>query len=57
MIKLLENFSIVLKRLKCSNCETELNYFRFPKNVKQFLWGGYSCSNCKCELDKFGNKI
>lgn len=33
------------------------NYFRIPKNWRQFLWGGYSCGKCGAELDKFGEII
>jgi hypothetical protein len=57
MAKFIDIFSIVFRKVKCSYCQFELSYFRFPKNLRQLLWGGYSCPNCKNELDKFGGKI
>lgn len=53
----MKHFLINLKTVKCSQCGFVQNYFRFPKNWRQFLWGGYTCTNCGSEIDKFGNLI
>lgn len=50
-------FKINLKSVTCPECQTKLPYFRKPQNTQQALWGGYTCSNCKTELDRFGAKV
>lgn len=47
---------INLHKVDCSECGSSQPYFRKPKTWKQALWGGYTCSNCGIELDKFGKK-
>ncbi|MBD3790516.1 MAG: hypothetical protein IE885_09205 [Campylobacterales bacterium] len=41
----------------CPCCGTKAPMFRIPKNLKQLLWGGWSCQKCGCEFDKYGNKL
>ncbi len=43
--------------LFCPNCELKVPSVRIPKNLREFLWGGHTCSKCQCEFDKYGNKI
>jgi hypothetical protein len=39
---------------RCSRCDQELPRFRMPKSPKQALLGGWTCSNCGCEVDRHG---
>lgn len=41
----------------CSKCHAEMPVVRMPKNMRQALWGGWTCSNCGCELDRKGREI
>lgn len=46
-----------LFKVKCPKCNTEQSFIRVPKDIKEAVWGGYTCSNCGCKMDKFGNEI
>lgn len=39
---------------KCPLCEEPIPMVRIPKSVQQALWGGWTCSQCGLELDKWG---
>lgn len=30
---------------------------RRPRNLRQALWGGYTCAACSCEYDKWGRRV
>lgn len=38
----------------CPKCGAPLPTIRAPKNARQLLWGGWTCSSCGVELDKWG---
>lgn len=38
----------------CPRCGVALPAVRAPKNFKQMMWGGWTCSGCQLELDKWG---
>jgi len=40
----------------CPRCHAMAPQVRAPKNVRQALWGGWTCT-CGCELDKWGREI
>jgi hypothetical protein len=46
-----------IKPIKCPDCRERLSHFRKPANLRQALWGGFTCSRCGCEIDWRGNKI
>ena len=41
----------------CPKCGISLPTIRKPTSVKQFMWGGWSCNNCGCQIDKWGAEI
>ena len=47
------NFS----RPACPRCGTQMPLFRKPTSVRQTLWGGWTCPDCGCEIDKWGKEI
>jgi transposase-like protein len=49
--------AILQKQKKCPECGEELPKTRKPKNRRQMLWGGWTCENCGCEIDRRGKKI
>lgn len=42
---------------KCSRCQTSMPSVRVPKSFRQAMWGGWTCPNCGCEIDKWGREI
>ena len=47
---------INLNEVTCPKCSTVLPKTRKPQNLSQILWGGWSCSNCGCKIDKYGKE-
>ena len=48
---------INLKTVYCPQCGAKAPAMRKPANLRQALWGGWTCSQCGCEFDKYGNEI
>ncbi|MEP6904334.1 MAG: hypothetical protein ABJA66_21635 [Actinomycetota bacterium] len=46
-----------LRPLICPRCGKKAVLFRTPNLINQAKWGGGACSNCGCEMDKWGNEI
>ena len=46
-----------LNKVHCPDCGKEQSKVRKPKNWRQAMWGGNTCAECGCEMDRFGNKI
>jgi hypothetical protein len=44
-------------QLKCPDCGTVLPKWRKTRNLKQVLWGGWTCLSCRVELDRPGRKV
>ena len=40
----------------CPKCGAPLPTIRAPKNARQLLWGGWTCTSCGVELDKWGRE-
>ena len=41
----------------CPKCNQKLPPLRTPTSIQQSLWGGWTCFNCGCEIDKWGKEI
>jgi hypothetical protein len=41
----------------CPDCGLQMPKFRTPHSLRQALWGGWTCRDCGCEMDKWGQKI
>ena len=41
----------------CPACTAPLPMVRAPKNLRQALWGGWTCAGCGIELDKWGRRL
>jgi hypothetical protein len=46
-----------LNEVHCPDCGDRMPAIRIPDNFHQLMWGGWICPKCKCEMDKYGNKI
>jgi hypothetical protein len=40
----------------CPDCGVEMSRVRMPNSFKQVIWGGHTCPNCQCEMDKWGRR-
>ena len=52
-----QKWKVNLKATQCSHCGHALPALRKPSNLRQILWGGWTCPNCGSELDKSGRKL
>ncbi len=52
-----EKWAINLKRLSCTACNAPLPFIRTPANLRQLLWGGWTCKACGTEMTKSGKTL
>jgi hypothetical protein len=50
-------WGINLRRITCPNCGQEMPRIRTPASGSEALWGGTTCPNCQCQVDKWGRRI
>ena len=50
-------WAINIKQTYCPECGTALPKVRTPKNMRQFLWGGWTCEACGTEVGKLGQRL
>ena len=43
--------------IHCPRCGTRLPMIRKPASSEQMLWGGWTCPNCGCKVDKYGREV
>ena len=51
-----EKWSINLNQTSCPHCGTAQPALRTPKNLRQFLWGGWTCKKCGTDITSSGRK-
>ena len=44
-------------RVNCPGCGARQRGVRWPSSWRQAMWGGWTCKNCGCEMDKYGNRM
>jgi hypothetical protein len=44
-------------QIECPGCHRLHGQIRNPRNVRQMLWGGFTCSQCGVEVDKWNRLI
>jgi hypothetical protein len=42
---------------KCPECGLQLPKVRAPGSFRQVMWGGWTCPECGCEVDRKGKKV
>jgi len=50
-------WGINLSKVSCPRCGARMPRFRRPANDRQALWGGWTCPECGCEMDKYGVEV
>jgi hypothetical protein len=46
-----------LEAVHCPRCGQQLPALRVPATLRQLMWGGWTCPNCGCRMDKWGKAI
>jgi hypothetical protein len=44
-------------RQNCPRCGAPLPLIRKPTSVSEGMWGGWTCPQCGCKVDKYGREI
>jgi len=52
-----DKLGVNLDKVNCPKCGKEQASIRLPKGKEEILWGGWTCPNCGCKMDKFGKEI
>jgi len=47
-------WGINLETVYCPDCKQQMPMLRIPDSVHQLMWGGWTCPNCGCRMDKWG---
>jgi len=47
----------MVAQLECPGCHKTRGRIRAPRNLRQALWGGFTCDHCGLELDKWNRPI
>jgi hypothetical protein len=42
--------------VNCPRCGARLPMIRRPKSASEMMWGGWTCANCGCKVDKYGKE-
>ena len=50
-------FALLQKPKPCTECGTPAPKVRKPANRREMLWGGWTCADCGCMMDRRGRKI
>jgi hypothetical protein len=50
-------WGINFRRITCPNCGREMPRIRAPASGSEALWGGTTCPNCQCQVDKWGRRL
>ena len=45
----------LLRNVVCPKCGQKQKDFRKPTDIKEILWGGWTCPKCGTKMDKWGN--
>ena len=51
-----EKMGINLDKVDCPECGDPVPMIRKPENIRQVLWGGWTCKKCGTEMNKYGHK-
>ena len=50
-------WGINLKATYCPRCGEKIPFAGKPTSLHQFLWGGWTCPKCGCEVGKWGIEV
>lgn len=41
----------------CPGCGQKVPRFRKPSSARQAMWGGWTCPNCGCQMNRKGRRL
>jgi hypothetical protein len=50
-------WGVNLRPIACPECGEPAPPVRSPRNRREMLWGGCTCTRCGCEYDKWGRLV
>ena len=50
-------WGVNLEAIQCPRCNAPQPTMRMPHSLRETLWGGGTCRDCGCEIDKWGREI
>jgi hypothetical protein len=50
-------WGINLETVHCPKCGTKMPTLRVPESVHELMWGGWTCPDCGCRMDKWGKAL
>ena len=45
------------RAIECPGCHQVHGQIRKPRNMRQALWGGFTCDHCGLEVDKWNRPV
>ena len=48
---------INFRRVDCPKCGHRTPFVRQPTSIRQALWGGWTCAECRTEIDKWAKVV
>ena len=51
------NWGLNFSTPDCRHCHAAMPVVRVPTNVRQMMWGGWTCPECGLEVDKWGEPV
>lgn len=46
-----------IESVTCPQCKNGMPKVRVPEDLHQLMWGGWTCPECGCRMDKWGNPM
>ena len=50
-------WGINLEKVHCPDCGARMPALRVPEDWHQLMWGGWTCPECGCRMDKWGKAL
>jgi ribosomal protein L37AE/L43A len=44
-------------QLQCPRCHSQPAVIRMQRSLREFMWGGWTCSTCGAKVDKRGREL
>lgn len=54
--KFIKKWGMNFKKVYCPKCGLKQAYWRWPQSLNEALWGGGTCPECGCKMDKWGKE-
>jgi hypothetical protein len=45
------------RTVHCPQCGQKMPFLRLPRSFRQLLFGGWTCRNCGCRMNRWGETV